>query len=110
MIMHERQKYHEECSKKREDEENYSDNYALNEEYPDQWAVIMDKGYQSASKVLRAITPKKKPLRGILGRDDERLNKQLSSDRIIVENCFGRFGSALGNTIIEVRMVGENLR
>ncbi len=91
-IMHERLKYHEERLKKREDEENYSDNYALSEEYSDQWAVIMDKGYQSASEIFRAITRKIKPPRGILGRDDERFNKQLSSDPIIVENYFGLWG------------------
>ena len=43
-IMHERMKCHEEHLKECEDEEIYSDNYALSEEYPDQWAVIMDKG------------------------------------------------------------------
>ncbi len=91
-IMHARLKYHEERLKKREDEENYSDNYAFSEEYQDQWSVIIDKGYQSASEVLRAIIPKKKPLRGILGKDDERFNKQLSSDRIIVENYFDQLG------------------
>jgi len=91
-IMHERLTQHAERLRKRDDDENFEDQYHLSDEYPDHWAVLMDKGYQSSAEVLRAITPKKKPLRGVLGRDDERFNRLLSSDRIIVEKFFGRLG------------------
>ena len=71
-------------------EEDYEDEYLLSNEYPSHWAGLMDKGYQSASEALRAITPKKKPHLGIICRDDDVFNKNLSSDRILVENFFGR--------------------
>ena len=53
----------------------------------------MDKGYQGAADDLRAVIPKKKPVRGLLSREDEEYNKKLSSGRILVENFFGRLGS-----------------
>lgn len=28
-------------------------------EYPDHWAILMDKGYQGAAEVFRAVTPKR---------------------------------------------------
>eukprot|EP00171_Calliarthron_tuberculosum_P002383 IDg2383t1 len=40
---------------------------------------------------FRAITPHKKPVRGILERDEVEFNRKLSSHRILLEN-FGRMG------------------
>lgn len=39
---------------------------------------------------LRGIHPKKKPQHGKISLDDERNNKKISSDRILVENYFAR--------------------
>ena len=55
-------------------------------EYPDHWVVLVDKGYQGAADVLRAVIPQKKPVRGIIPREDELCNKKFSSVRILVEN------------------------
>lgn len=57
------------------------------------WAVLADKGYQGAHEMMRFIVPHKKPPRGTLSPSQDRFNKKLSSDRIIVENFFGRLQS-----------------
>ena len=62
----------------------------LSVEYPQMWAVLMDKGYQGVHEMFRGVTPCKKPRNGTLSRSDERYNCKLSSDRVIVENVFGR--------------------
>ncbi|KAE8876558.1 hypothetical protein PF005_g7017 [Phytophthora fragariae] len=59
-------------------------------QFPDMWAVLVDKGYQGAGRVLRTIQPKKKPRGGTLDRDDLAWNRAVSSDRVLVENSFGR--------------------
>ena len=52
----------------------------------------MDKDYQGGLDFLRAITHRKKPIRGIVDWDDEVLNKKLSKDRILDDNILGRMG------------------
>ncbi|GMF48082.1 unnamed protein product [Phytophthora fragariaefolia] len=59
-------------------------------QFPEMWAILVDKGYQGAGRVLRTIQPKKKPRGGILDRDDLARNKAVSSGRVLVENFFGR--------------------
>lgn len=58
--------------------------------YPNQWAVLVDKGYQGGAEFMRVVHPKRKPPHGILTVEEENTNKKISSDRIIVENFFGR--------------------
>lgn len=70
---------------------------------PTHWAIIADKGYQGAHEMLRCITPYKKPANGVLSAAQERFNKDLSSDRIIVENYFGRLQSLWGIMSIKYR-------
>ncbi|ETV77330.1 hypothetical protein H257_08776 [Aphanomyces astaci] len=53
-------------------------------------SMINDKGYIGLAASLRAIHPKKKPTGGALDRHDLDRNKEVSSDRVIVENFFGR--------------------
>ena len=50
----------------------------------------MDKGYQGAQREVRALIPKKKPSGNVLTFDEQRENDRISSDRVIVENFFGR--------------------
>lgn len=57
------------------------------------WAVLADKGYQGAHEMMRCITPHKKTPNSYLSVSEERFNEKLSSDRIIVENFFGRMQS-----------------
>lgn len=57
------------------------------------WAVLGDKGYQGSREMDRMIHTKKKPVGGEMKSTEEEENRVISSDRIIVENFFGRFGN-----------------
>lgn len=50
----------------------------------------MHKGYQKAGEFGRASIPTKKANRKNVSRRDVERNKKITSDRIIVENFFGR--------------------
>ena len=91
-IMHDRLEIHRRRLQKRDEENELEDEFFMSEKYQSQWGVLMDRGYQSAADVLRAVTPKKKHVRGCLLHDDEEHYRKLSSDRILVENYFGRLG------------------
>ncbi|ETV87366.1 hypothetical protein H257_00965 [Aphanomyces astaci] len=54
------------------------------------WACLVDKGYVGIMHHTRGIYPKKKPTGGALDTDDLNRNKRVSSDRVVVENYFGR--------------------
>ncbi len=94
--MHERMQLHTCPLEKTAKDDIFEDEYILSDEYPNHWAVLVDKGYQGAAEEIRAIVPKKKTIRGFSSREDEIFNRKLSSDRIIVENYFGRLGKLLG--------------
>ncbi|ETL97053.1 hypothetical protein L917_05591 [Phytophthora nicotianae] len=59
-------------------------------QFPNMWAILVDKGYQGAGQVLRTIQPKKQPCGGTLDRDDIARNRAVSADRVLVKNFFGR--------------------
>ena len=61
--------------KKEDNEDHFENNYLLCNEYPGHWAILCDKGYQGAVDSIRAITPKKKPARGLLSHDDDVLTR-----------------------------------
>jgi hypothetical protein len=77
----------------RKEEDSVPDLGAEPTQFPNMWAVLVDKGYQGAGRVLRTIQPKKQPRGGTLDRDDIARNKAVSSDRVLVENFFGRMCS-----------------
>jgi hypothetical protein len=52
--------------------------------------MLVDKGYQGAFRVLRVLQPNKQPRGGFLSAEDITRNRAVSSDRVIVENYFGR--------------------
>lgn len=81
---------HQDALRKKSNERDLVDVGPLLDEYGDYWAVLLDKGYQGVMENVRGIHPKKKPQHGQLNLDDERNNKAISSDRILVENYFGR--------------------
>lgn len=83
-------KWHEEYSKKQLDEINLSDEGELNETHPSSWAILCDKGYTGLSAVFRTVTPDKKPANGWLTVEQNMRNQKIASDRILVENYFGR--------------------
>ncbi|RHY71686.1 hypothetical protein DYB30_007549 [Aphanomyces astaci] len=60
------------------------------------WAVLVDKCYQGAQRDVRAVLPLKKPMGGILTFEDLRRNDRITSDRVIVENFFGRLKTLWG--------------
>ena len=64
----------------------------LVDEYPDHRAVLMEKGYQGASEYVRAVMPRKKQPNRAMSLEDTTFNRRVSSDRIVVENYFGRMG------------------
>lgn len=78
--------YNEFLKKKAEDR-TITDRGELRAKYPNQWALMADKGYQGAAELCRAILPKKG--RNLTDEDDER-NDRIASDRVICENFYGR--------------------
>ena len=89
-IFTQRLELHQSFLKKTENENLHEDHGEGSQNYPKMWAVLVDKGYQGAMSLLRAIHPKKKPAGGELSREDVERNVRVSSDRVIVENYFGR--------------------
>ena len=67
-----------------------SDTDPLSAEHPEMWGVLVDKGYQGAQEFIRAVHPIKKPPNSTLTLSEEQFNRRVASDRIIVENYFGR--------------------
>ncbi|KAG4061916.1 hypothetical protein PC123_g3269 [Phytophthora cactorum] len=59
----------------------------MNTEYPDEWSVLTDKGYQGLEQHVRCIHPTKGSNPKAAAAQQ---NADISSDRIIVENWFGR--------------------
>lgn len=49
----------------------------------------MDKGYQGAGEIVRAVIPNKKSKNGILTDEEESGNKKISSNGIMAENFLG---------------------
>lgn len=62
-------------------------------DFPDMWGVLVDKGYQGIHTHLRGIHPTRKPRGGELSHTERERNKRISSDRVLVENYFGRLSS-----------------
>lgn len=61
--------------------------------YPRKWALLSDQIFQGILEVLHSIHPCKKPIRDVIYLSDEADNRKESSDRIVVENYFGRLCS-----------------
>ena len=76
--------------KKKQGDMDYDDDGPLSNKFERSWGVLVDKGYQGASDLYRVTHPKKKPVHGVLTPSEVKLNRMISSDRIIVDNVFGR--------------------
>ena len=92
-IFREMYEFHKTATEKGMDDRNIRDHGPLRSKYPNLWAVSTKKGYQGAADELRVLYLKKKKPHKMLSVDDEQDNKYLSSDRVIVENYFGRMNS-----------------
>ena len=65
----------------------------LSDDFPGKWEVLADKGYQGATEMLKIVHPVKRIKNRAITRDEERINRKVSEDRIIVEKCLGRLCS-----------------
>ncbi len=88
--------FHNQALKKFGDDTKIADDIEMSSKFPDSWAILMDKGYQGAHQYVRAIIPKKKPHGKMISIEDASWNATVSSDRIIVENFFGRLTKLWG--------------
>lgn len=84
--------FHKSATKKKDTESEIDDFGELSSEYPSAWAILVDKGYQGIHEILRGVHPVKKPFNGQLTLSQTQFNRKVSSDRVIVENYFGRLG------------------
>ncbi len=89
-IFQRRKEWHLSKTKKSEDKILMIDAGQHADQHPHHWAILADKGYQGILEIARGIVPKKKPPRGALTLSEEGFNRSVASDRIIVENFFGR--------------------
>ncbi|ETO68420.1 hypothetical protein F444_14727, partial [Phytophthora nicotianae P1976] len=53
------QAFHQQARRKAEGDQRLPDNGPLHSDYPEEWAVLADKGYQGLDAHLRCIHPKK---------------------------------------------------
>ncbi|RHY25391.1 hypothetical protein DYB32_008351 [Aphanomyces invadans] len=88
--------FHTKQLEKQPCDSNVSDTEALKDKYPAHWALLADKGYQGIQEYVRGFTPLKRPPHGQLTLEQDRANAKLSSDRVIVENSFGRLKTLWG--------------
>ncbi|KAE8966539.1 hypothetical protein PR001_g28375 [Phytophthora rubi] len=58
--------------------------------YPSSWIILADKGYQGLNDTMRVLDPKHRRPTVPLTLEEDNTNREISSDRIIVENYFGR--------------------
>ena len=94
-IFYDNLEFHELALQKNESSEVEDDGYLV-AKYPDQWGILADKGYQGAAHHIRLIHPMRKPTSRDLFLSEIQMNNEISSDRIIVENFFGRLSSLWG--------------
>jgi hypothetical protein len=88
--------FHNLATLKSDHEKTMVDLGPLQDTHGDKWAILVDKGYQGVQDYIRGIHPIKKQPNRRLSRSDEESNKTISSDRIIVENYFGRLCTLWG--------------
>ncbi|ETP32118.1 hypothetical protein F442_19125 [Phytophthora nicotianae P10297] len=82
--------FHSSMRVKSETGSQIPDEGPLREEFSREWAVLTDKGYQGLEAHLRCIHPTKG---SNLPPEVQRRNENISSDRDLVENFFGRLCS-----------------
>ncbi|RHZ03206.1 hypothetical protein DYB31_016149, partial [Aphanomyces astaci] len=62
------------------------------------WACLVDMGYIGVDHTLRGIHPKRRPQNGALDATEVERNRRVSSDRVVVENFFGRIYGVIQRT------------
>lgn len=94
--------------KKIEHEQHQADVGILGDAHPHHWAILADKGYQGGSEHTRIITPTKKRANQPLSNAERIHNSNISSDRVLVENFFGRMKTCWGVTSKVYRYAEKN--
>ena len=89
-IMRKMEDFHTDAMSKKDGELDIADIRILCDNYDDSWGLLAYKGYRGPGEFLRSVIPRRKPINGHFSIHDEAQNKKISSDRIIVENVFGR--------------------
>ncbi|KAL0476342.1 hypothetical protein AKO1_006255 [Acrasis kona] len=74
--------------RKTEEETDQPDEELLSEEYPELWAILGDKAYTGGDDYTRMISIMKE--NQMLTNADQRRNRALSRERVIIENYYGR--------------------
>ncbi|KAF0718102.1 hypothetical protein AaE_010718 [Aphanomyces astaci] len=62
----------------------------LSTAFPTYWPCLVDMDYIRIAHEVRGIHPKRRPANGALDANDHECNRRVSSDRVVVENFFGR--------------------
>ncbi|KAF0710544.1 hypothetical protein AaE_012476 [Aphanomyces astaci] len=89
-ILHTRTAIHATNLLKSAGEQDVPDYGELSTQYRGSWACLVDMGYIGIAHSLRGIHPKRRPVHGVLDAHDMDRNHDISSDRVVVENFFGR--------------------
>ena len=87
---------HKNMLRKKPHEQTLKDDGELYNEYKNYWAMLMDKGYIGLKHEVRAFYPTKKPNKGQLPGEEKIRNKEVSSDRSLIERYFGRMNLLWG--------------
>lgn len=82
--------FHANIRLKQVNERTLDDHGPLKDQFPHEWALLADKGYQGLQHTCRAIIPIKITDKNRLSSQAMTTNENISSDRILVENWFGR--------------------
>lgn len=90
------QTWHTQACTKRGNDVNLWDKGDGVGDYSDRWAMLLEKGYQGVKELTRGILFFQKPVGRLLSLQEERYNKKVSFDMVIVENVFGRLVSLYG--------------
>ena len=98
---------HKTMLRKKTHEHTMEDDGELYNEYKNYWAMIVDMGYIGLKHELRAIHPTKKPAKGRLPRQEKIRNKEVSSDRSLIERYFGRMNLLWGIMAKQYRWAEE---
>ncbi|RLN97163.1 hypothetical protein BBJ28_00019456 [Nothophytophthora sp. Chile5] len=88
--------FHTRALQKLPNESTLSDGGQLAEAFPTEWAVLTDKGYQGLANDFRAVHPTKARRLQPLSLAESRRNDDISHDRVVVENFFGRLKTLWG--------------
>ncbi|KAF1335965.1 Succinyl-coa:3-ketoacid coenzyme a transferase, partial [Globisporangium splendens] len=89
-IFRENMEFHTRELRKLPDDHEVEDTEPMHDIYVDQWCAIVDKNYERLADKMRAVHPARALPGERLSLEEERMNHKISSDRMVVEDYFGR--------------------